>query len=177
MKPPEQIETDLLVLRLPVLKDARSLFQNYARDPAVTRFLTWRPHIPIAQTSEFLAGCLQAWRDERRFPYVICFKSSGLVIGMIEIRLDGFKAEVGYAVGRAYWGKGYMTEALRALLVWAMAQPSIYRVWAVCDVDNIASARVMEKAGMQCEGILHRYIIHPSMSEEPRDCYLYAIVK
>jgi ribosomal-protein-alanine N-acetyltransferase len=96
---------------------------------------------------------------------------------MIEIRPEGFKADVGYAVGRAYGGKGYGTEVLRALLVWAMDDPSIYRVWAVCDVDNIASARVMEKSGMQREGILHRYIIHPGVSKEPRDCFLYAIVK
>ena len=177
MKPPERFETDRLVLRPPTLADAESIYQTYAGDPEVTRYLTWRPHTSIAQTLEFLTGCLEGWQGGRRFPYAITIKGSDSVIGMIEMRLEGFKADVGYGMGRAYWGNGYMTEVLCALIEWAMAQPSIYRVWAICDVDNIASARVMEKAGMQREGILRREIVHPSISSEPRNCYLYAIVK
>jgi [ribosomal protein S5]-alanine N-acetyltransferase len=58
-----------------------------------------------------------------------------------------------------------------------LARPSIWRIWAVCDVDNLASARVLEKAGLQREGTLRRYIIHPSASLEPRDVHLYARVR
>jgi RimJ/RimL family protein N-acetyltransferase len=177
MRPPEHIETDRLILRPPALADAESIFQTYAQDPEVTRYLTWRPHTSITETLEFLSGCLAAWQGAQRFPYVVTLKGADSAIGMIEIRLDSFKAEVGYGMGRAYWGKGYMTEALRALITWALAQPRIYRVWAICDVDNLASARVLEKAGMQREGLLRREIIHPNISAEPRDCYLYAIVK
>ena len=50
-------------------------------------------------------------------------------------------------------------------------------MWAVCDIDNLASARVMEKAGMQREGILKRWSVHPNISAEPRDSYCYAVVK
>jgi hypothetical protein len=53
----------------------------------------------------------------------------------------------------------------------------IFRVWALCDVDNLASARVMEKVGMQREGILRRWILHPNLSDEPRDVYCYSVVK
>ena len=60
---------------------------------------------------------------------------------------------------------------------WFLAQPEIFRIGSVCDVENPASARVMEKAGMQREGILRRWIIHPQMSDQPRDCYCYSIVK
>ena len=70
-----------------------------------------------------------------------------------------------------------MTEAVKALVTWALQRPEIYRVWAVCDIDNKASARVMEKAGMQREGILRRWSIHPNVSNEPRDSYCYAILK
>jgi ribosomal-protein-alanine N-acetyltransferase len=177
MNPPERLETDRLVLRPPTLADGESVFITYAQDPEVTRYLTWQPHPSITQTLEFLAGCMEAWRGDCRFPYIITLKGADSAIGMIEVRLDGFKAEVGYGMGRAHWGKGYMTEAVRALIAWALGQTEIYRVWAICDVDNIASRRVMEKAGMQQEGILRREIIHPNISTEPRDCYLYAIVK
>jgi RimJ/RimL family protein N-acetyltransferase len=44
-------------------------------------------------------------------------------------------------------------------------------------VENIASARVMEKAGMAREGLLRRYVVHPNISAEPRDAYLYAVVR
>jgi RimJ/RimL family protein N-acetyltransferase len=70
-----------------------------------------------------------------------------------------------------------MTEAARAVVDWALGQPGIYRVWAVCDVENAASTRVLEKVGMQREGVLRRWIIHPGVDAVPRDCYCYAIIK
>jgi len=70
-----------------------------------------------------------------------------------------------------------MPEAVQALVNWALGQEEIFRVWAVCDLENPASARVMEKVRMRCEGILRKYIIHPNIGDEPRDSYMYAIVK
>ena len=63
------------------------------------------------------------------------------------------------------------------MIDWAFKQPDIFRVQAICDVENIGSARVMEKAGMVREGLLRRYVVHPNISDEPRDAFLYAIVK
>ena len=70
-----------------------------------------------------------------------------------------------------------MTEAMKAVMDWALRRGDVYRVWAVCDIDNLASARVMEKAGMQREGVLKRWSVHPNISAEPRDSYCYAVVK
>jgi RimJ/RimL family protein N-acetyltransferase len=81
---------------------------------------------------------------------------------------------VGYVIARAEWGKGYATEALRAVIEDGLAQPEITRVAAVCDVENLASARVMEKASMVKEGILVRHMVHPNISDEPRDVYSYS---
>jgi len=77
----------------------------------------------------------------------------------------------------AYWHHGYATEAGRAVIAWAADLPEVYRVWAVCDVENPASARVLEKLGMSREGVLRRWIIHPNISSEPRDCYVYSKVR
>ena len=177
MKPPEPIETERLVLRLPSVADAEAIFNSYAQDEEVTRYLMWRPHKNIQETEVFLASCVAAWEKDARFPYVLTTKESGVVAGMIEIRLDGFKAEVGYVLSPQFWGKGMATEALRSLVKWALSQNSIYRIWGLCDVDNLASARVLKKAGMQREGLLRRQIIHPNISDEPRDCYIYAMAK
>lgn len=177
MKPPELIETERLVLRMPSLEDAESIFNSYAQDVEVVRYLLWRPHQNIQETRDFLARCMAGWEGDAQFPYVITLKQSGEVIGMIEIRIDDFKASIGYVLSRPFWKQGLATEALRPLVEWALNQKSIYRVWAVCDVDNLASARVLEKVGMKREGVLRRQMLHPNISDEPRDSYCYAVTK
>lgn len=177
MNMPEQFETERLVLRKPRLEDAHAIFEGWAQDPEVTRYLTWRPHERIEQTQEFVRGCIRAWESNTRFPYMITLKETGEVIGMIDPRIEGPKMGLGYAVGHAHWSKGYMPEAAHAVVNWAFQQPSLYRVYATTDVKNIASRRVLEKVGMQCEGILRKYIIHPNIGDVPRDSYIYAITK
>jgi RimJ/RimL family protein N-acetyltransferase len=70
-----------------------------------------------------------------------------------------------------------MTEALAEVVRWALYQDTIWRIGAVCDVENVASARVMEKVGLTKEGILRRWIMHPNVSDLPRDCFSYARVR
>jgi RimJ/RimL family protein N-acetyltransferase len=118
-----------------------------------------------------------AWDVGKAFHWVIECGEEKQLMGMIIARVDAGKWEMGYVLARKHWGKGYMTEALRGLIAWALKQKEIYRIWAVCDVDNGASARVMEKIGMQREGVLRRWSVHPNISPEPRDSFCYAIVK
>ena len=177
VKIPQQIETERLVLRTPRPEDATAIFTGWAQDPDVTRYLTWRPHQTLQDTEQFVQSCLLAWEQEARFPYMITLKESNEVIGMIDPRIEGPKVGIGYSAARAHWGKGYVPEATRAIIQWAFQQPSIYRVYATTDVENFASQRVLEKVGMQCEGILRKYIIHPNISDIPRDSYMYAITK
>lgn len=139
--------------------------------------MTWRPHAGVQTTREFLERCLAVWENETTFPWIIIQREDQQIMGMVELRIKTFKAEVGYVLARAYWGQGFITEAAQTVVEWAFAQPDIYRVWAVCDVDNLASARVLEKIGMQREGLLRRFISHPNISETPRDCWCYAKVK
>jgi len=177
MRPPEQLETPRLSLRPPRLEDATWIFESYAQDPDVTKYLVWQPHKSMIETTAYLARCISAWENETAFPWVIIRKDNSQPIGVIEIRINEYKVDMGYVLSKAEWGKGYMPEAAERVVKWAVDQAEIYRVWAVCDVENHASARVMEKVGMKREGILKRWIKHPNISEEPRDCYCYAKVK
>ncbi len=177
MKPPEQIETEHLILRKPRMDDAPAIFTGWVQDPEVTHFLTWRPHENISRTESMLIKAIAAWDGDARFPYMITLKENDAVIGMIDPRIEGHKVELGYVMSKAHQGKGFMTESVRAIIHWAFGQPNIYRVYATTGVDNIASQRVMEKAGMQREGLLRKYIVHPNISDVPRDSYMYAIVK
>jgi len=174
---PDRINTKRLVLRVPTLNDATAIFERYGQDPEVTRYLTWRPHESLERTRAFLERCSAVRRSGEAFTWVLTLKDDDSAVGMLALRPVRHRAEVGYVLARLYWNRGYMTEALRAMVGWALAQPELYRVWAVCDVENPASARVLEKAGFQREGILRRWLVHPNRSTEPRDCLCHAIVK
>jgi RimJ/RimL family protein N-acetyltransferase len=175
--PPTKLQTERLVLRPPVLADAELIFESYAQDAEVTRYLIWPPHSKVETTRTFVQRCMAAWEQGSAFPWVIRLRAADTLIGMIELRVEGHIAELGYVLARPQWGMGYATEAAQAVVDWAIAQPEILRVWAVCDVDNAASARVLEKAGMQREGILRAYLLRPSFGDAPRDVYCYSIVK
>lgn len=177
MKPPIQFKTKRLILRAPVLDDAEDIFKAYAQDKAVVKHLTWMPHKHVENTREFLQNCVSDWKRERSFTWVILEGGSNTLLGMVGMVPEEYKVELGYVLRRDYWGKGIMTEAAQAIVDWAKQERSIYRIGAFCDTQNTASAHVLEKVGMQREGILRRWIRHPNISNEPRDCYCYSIVK
>jgi [ribosomal protein S5]-alanine N-acetyltransferase len=177
MAPPQRIETDRLVLRIPALDDARALFETYTQDARVTRYVIWRPHTHIEQTLAFLKDCVAGWESGKRFPYVITLKNADNPVGMVDLHIVESTVGIGYVIGRAYWGQGYVPEAIRAIVEWAFSQPEINRIYATCDVENKASARVMEKVGMQREGLLQKHSVHPNLGPEPRDSYIYVLMK
>jgi [ribosomal protein S5]-alanine N-acetyltransferase len=174
---PATFDTERLRLRPPVLDDASAIFALYAQDPEVTRYLTWRPHPSVETTRAFLQRCADVRAAGTAFPWLITLPATGEPVGMIELRMDGHRADLGYVIGRPFWGRGFATEATRAVVDWALAQPAIHRVWAVCDVENRASARVLEKAGLQREGVLRRWMPHPNASDDPRDCFCFSRVR
>ena len=175
---PLQLFTPRLRLRKPELEDAGAIFAAYATDPEVVRFLSWRIHRHVEDTSGFLQQCLEAWSDGTSFAYVVeLLDEPASPNGMIDLRPRGRRVEFGYVLARGRWGHGYMTEALTFLVNWALAQPDLWRASAICDADNTASAMVMQKAGMAFEGVLRRYEVFPNVSSEPRDCVMYAKVR
>ncbi|HVO94767.1 MAG TPA: GNAT family N-acetyltransferase [Terriglobales bacterium] len=175
--PPKILKTDRLRLRKAKLADAEAVFRGYAQDPEVVKYVSWSAHKNLKETREYMQMCLLAWDVGKAFHWAIERRDEKQVIGMMIARVSSEKWELGFVLARAHWGRGYMTEAVKGIIAWALKQRDIYRVWAVCDIDNKASARVMEKAGMQCEGTLRRWSVHPNISPEPRDSYCYAIVK
>ncbi len=174
---PPAFVTERLTLRRPALSDAEAIFRNYAQDPEVTRYLLWRPHGGVAETESFLRESMERWEEGTEFAWVITPRESDEAIGMIAVRPDEFKAELGYVLARSHWGKGLMTEAGMAVMDWLKGEPGIYRVWATCNLENGASARVLEKLGMQREGLLRRWHIWPNLSAEPQDAWMYARVR
>jgi len=172
-----ELETPRLVLRELRADDALEI-QVYAGDVEVVRHLDWGPNTP-ADTEQFLALASAARGDTPRTAYhlAIVHKTEGSLIGgcRIEIRspADG-AADLGYVLARAVWGRGYATEAAGALLEFGFERLVLHRIWATCDVENHASARVLEKIGMHREGQLRQNVRRKG---EWRDSYLYAVLR
>ena len=166
------LETERLSMRPAQVGDAEGVFA-YASDPEVSRYLPWAPHATISDTEQFLRRCERDWKQGNSFPWVIVLRETDAVVGMIEANLTGHRASLGYVLARSVWGRGIATEAARAVVSALFEDPDIWRVWATCDVDNPASARVLEKVGMTLEGTLHRWDRH-NVSLEPRDAWVYA---
>ncbi|EJN06114.1 GNAT family N-acetyltransferase [Phyllobacterium sp. YR531] len=175
--PPAKIESSRLFLRRAQLRDASAIFDGYGHDAEVIRYLSWHSHQSIKDTRDYLRQVKEDWDQGKSYTYAICLEKDSPLIGMVMMRVRDERATFGYAMGRNYWGKGYVPEALSTLIDLALAQPDIWRAEAYCDVENISSARVMEKVGMTYEGVLRRWTRHPNVSDAPRDCLMYSKVK
>jgi ribosomal-protein-alanine N-acetyltransferase len=171
--PPDRITGPRLLLRPPVLDDAGALFQRVARDPKVTKYLKWTPHRDVAATRRVIAEKLNVSDEERT--WAVAQRHSDEVIGLSSCRRPvPHSVEIGYCIGRRWWGKGFMTEVLGLLMNALEADRGVYRVWATCHVDNERSARVLLRAGFELEGRLARYAVYPTIGPEPLDALLYA---
>jgi RimJ/RimL family protein N-acetyltransferase len=173
--PPDHIVGPRLLLRPPELDDAGALFQRIARDPEVTKYLLWTPHPDVAATRRVITEKLNVNDEERT--WAITLRSSGDIIGLTSCRRPvRHSVEIGYCIGRRWWGKGLMSEALAMLMTALETDPEVYRVWATCNVDNERSAHLLQRAGFVLEGRLARHAVYPTMGPEPRDSLLYAKV-
>ena len=153
------IETERLILRVFTLDDAPAMYQNWANDPDVTRFLTWPPHGNNRITKDLLDEWIAHYTESDYYQWGIASKENGEVIGSIAVvRLNESidEAELGYCCGKAWWGQGIMTEACRAVIRYLFEEVSCKRISACHDINNPASGRVMQKSGMQYEGVLRR---------------------
>jgi RimJ/RimL family protein N-acetyltransferase len=171
--PPESFTTERLLLRKPRAEDAALIFAAYAQDPEVTLYLTFKPHRSLRDTREAIDRFLESWRSGKSYCWLIFRREDEELVGAISVREDQ-GINLGYLIARPFWRQGFMSEAVGAIVDWAFAQPDIYRVWAVCDVENEASARLLERNGFHCEGMLRKWSLHPNVSDVPRACNCYA---
>ena len=172
----DELISERLILRKIVREDVPSIFNNWASDPEVTKFLTWPTHDSIEKTNKIMDFWMKDYQDPKTIRYGIVLKESNELIGMIDI--VGYvndNPEIGYCLSRKYWNKGYMTEALKALVEYLFSL-GFTKVVIEADVNNIGSNRVIEKCGFS---FTHQeYKEHCSrFKEEPVTVNWYEIVK
>lgn len=171
-----RLETERLILRDFEESDWQAI-HSYASDPEVVRFAQWGPNSET-DTKNFIQRTISSQQEEPRqaFELAVILKSDNRLIGSCGLYLsseqnrEGF---IGYCFHRDFWGRGYATEAAKAILGFGFQQLGLHRIFATCDPENLRSARVLEKIGMQREGYLRedKYV-----KGKWRDSLLYAIL-
>ena len=145
------LETNRLILRRWEESDAENLYE-YAKDPDVGSIAGWPPHRSVAESLEVIRNVFNGAEA-----YAICFKSDGKAIGAIELKLNGHtdlterddECELGYWLGKPFWGKGIMPEAAREMLRHAFEDLGMQKVWCGYYDGNTKSKRVQEKCGFK----------------------------
>ncbi len=155
----QPIETGRLLLRPLVPGDVPYMFRNWASDPEVTRYLTWQAHQNIGTTEFVVNDWIRNYTDPDFYQWAITLKGSNEPIGTIGGMRPNHKIgkiEVGYCLGKAWWHRGIMSEALSAVIWYFFQVEGFQRVEATHDRNNPNSGAVMRKCGMQYEGTFLR---------------------
>lgn len=149
------LRTPRLVLRRLAVCDAQQMYAHWACDPEVTRFLTWPPHANPDVTRAILGEWVARYDADDFYQWGIELVETGELVGTISVvGIDESieAVEIGYCLGRAWWGRGIMTETLRRVMAFFFDEAGANRVCAKHDVNNPASGAVMAKCGMRYEG-------------------------
>ena len=153
----QYIETDRLILRRFELSDAPAMFDNWASDDEVTKYLTWPTHAEISVTEGILGQWIPQYEKDDYYNWAIILKEHGSQpIGNISVAHwhgDGEVPEIGYCMGRRWWHQGIMSEALGVVLDFLFDRVGVERIVALHDTNNPHSGGVMRKCGMAFQGV------------------------
>jgi [ribosomal protein S5]-alanine N-acetyltransferase len=173
---PTTLTTPRLRLRWLSEADVPALFAIFSH-PEVMRYWSTPPFTDIAQAHELLAQILDDYRTATALPLGIERTADAQLVGtctLFAFHEASRRAELGYSLGRPFWGVGYMHEALQALLDYAFQMRDLNRLEADIDPRNRASARTLERLGFRQEGFLReRWIV----SGEVSDSALYGLLR
>ena len=173
---PFTLQTDRLRLRFLDEADLPALFTIFSH-PEVMRYWNFPPWTDLEQARQMLNNTLEAYQDGSGLRLGIERKADRVLLGacsLFQFHETSRRAEIGYLLGRPYWGSGYMHEALPALLCYAFETLNLNRLEADIDPRNLASAKTLERLGFKLEGVLReRWIV----GEDVTDTWLYGLLR
>lgn len=144
-----EIHTPRLTLR-PAGMDDLHTTHAYASDLENTRFMMYLPYASLEETAQMLREAEAEWQKPLPESYEFAILLEGQHIGGITLYMqeDRTHAELGWVLHKAYWRRGYVTEAAQGVISFAKEQLGVQRIFACCDSENVASYKTMEKLGM-----------------------------
>jgi ribosomal-protein-alanine N-acetyltransferase len=168
------MKTDRMTLRRADVSDAAGVFA-YASDPETAKYMTFRTATSLDDVTPFLEAIQAPMDADAEFHWAMQHNDLGTMMGIITVRrLHGL--ELGYCLNHDHWGHGYMAEAAKAIIQWAQVNEPVQRIWATCDIENDKSAALLRKIGMEEEGVLRKWALHPNLSATPRDCRVFSLL-
>ena len=153
------LETERLILRRFTLDDAEFMFNNWANDTEVTKYLTWPAHSDVSVSKSIINSWLELYQKPEHYSWAIVLKETGEPIGSIgavEQREDTSMVHIGYCIGQKWWNKGYTSEALAELIRFFFDEAGVSRIESRHDPRNPNSGRVMTKCGLKYEGTMRQ---------------------
>lgn len=154
----QRLETERLILRRFVKEDSDAVYQNWATDPEVTKYLTWQVHPNEKVSKQAVKSWLKQYSDDSYYHWAIVLKENGdEPIGGIDVTLtneDVSLMHIGYCIGRKWWHQGITSEALKAVMDYLFDVVGVNRIESRHDTRNPNSGKVMMKCGMKYEGTL-----------------------
>lgn len=172
----QTIKTERLTLRKFTLDDAQDMYNNWANDERVTKYMEWTPHESAEATLELLKIWCADYEKENNYNWVI--ELDGTIIGnisVVEVNENNERASIGYCIGYDYWNKGIMAECAKAVIDFLFAEVGFNRIEITHAVKNPASGRVAQKCGLTFEGTKRKYF--KSNDGEFLDISYYSILK
>ncbi|GEM49213.1 GNAT family N-acetyltransferase [Deinococcus cellulosilyticus] len=150
------LQTERLVLRDIRETDISDVFQLFS-NPEVTRFHGTSTFMEEKQAAEFVNFVQSRYREKTGIRWAITLRDTGAFIGTVGMNsIIQHRTVIGYDLSEAHWGRGYMPEAVQAMLEYAFSV-GLYRVQAMVIPGNQASVRVLEKLGFREEGLLRSW--------------------
>jgi ribosomal-protein-alanine N-acetyltransferase len=153
------LETERLILRRFEISDADAMFRNWASDPEVTKYLTWPTHTSPDVSKAVISSWIGLYSNDNHYSWAIVLKELGEPIGSIAAVKQAPETDmvhIGYCIGRAWWHKGYTSEALCRLVKFFFEEVGANRIESRHDPRNPNSGKVMQKAGLKYEGTLRQ---------------------
>lgn len=152
----KRIETENLILRKFRMNDAEDMFKNWAGDDEVTRYLTWPTHSSVEVSKSVISMWEKDYNSLNNYQWCIELKEIDQAIGsigVVNLKEDIDMVEIGYCIGKKFWGQGFTSEAFSALIPFFFEEVQANRIESRHDIKNPASGKVMEKCGLVKEGI------------------------
>ena len=154
----QRVETERLILRKFEVQDAGTMYQNWASDSQVTKFLTWPAHSSPEVSRQVIEDWVNSYGGDTFYQWAIVLKSNGNQpigsISAVDIKESTCMVHIGYCIGRDWWHQGITSEALEAVIRFLFEEVQAGCVSSRHDPRNINSGKVMEKCGMKYEGTL-----------------------
>ena len=170
------LTTPRLILRRFTADDAQPMYDNWATDERVPKYLSWEVHASVEFTKTLLAGWIAEYDNPETYHWVIEFEGTPVgTINLHSISTRDERCEFGYSLGSKWWNKGIMTEAAGAVIRFAFEELNANKVYALHDVENIGSGRVMQKNSMTQDGLLREHNVQKDGTRG--DVAYYSILK